>query len=154
MLEEILEKILETILDEKILETELDTIHIKPDSVKSGQNIFDNLFLEFGKYDQSDKRFSKATRGNQCTCNCLVYLAMAAKKLVKHLDLNSILDEGDKIYMQTVQYLKKTENFQNMLLTLDEIPSTLDICNKKLKVDKKDVLFGAAIQTSESVGFL
>lgn len=41
-----------------------------------------------------------------------------------------------------------------MLLTLDAIPSVLDICNRKLKINKKNVLFGAAIQTTQSVGLL
>lgn len=95
-----------------------NTLQGTPESSKWGQkrNNFDNLFLEFGKYDQSDRRFSKETRGNQCTCNCLVYLAMAVKKLVKNLDLNYILDVGDNIYMQTVQNLKKNRKISKCVV--------------------------------------
>ena len=41
----------------------------------SGQtnSIYESTFLKFGKFDQSDRRFSSETRGNQCICNCLVF---------------------------------------------------------------------------------
>jgi hypothetical protein len=42
----------------------------------SGQtnSIYESTFLKFGKFDQSDRRFSSETRGNQSICNCLVFL--------------------------------------------------------------------------------
>jgi hypothetical protein len=49
----------------------------------SGQtnSIFESTFLKFGKFDQSDSRFSSETRGNQCICNCLVFLALTSYKI-------------------------------------------------------------------------
>jgi hypothetical protein len=29
-------------------------------------SIYESIFLKFGKFDQSDRRFSSETRGNQC----------------------------------------------------------------------------------------
>jgi hypothetical protein len=49
----------------------------------SGQtnSIYESTFLKFGKFDQSDRRFSSETRGNQCICNCLVFLALTSYKI-------------------------------------------------------------------------
>jgi hypothetical protein len=47
----------------------------------------------------------------------------------KNVDLDYILDTGDQIYMKTIQNLKKQGRFKNMLLTFDEIPNVLEICN-------------------------
>ena len=72
----------------------------------SGQtnSIYESTFLKFGKFDQSDRRFSSETRGNQCICNCLVFLALTSYKINnKNVDLDYILDTGDQIYMKTIQ---------------------------------------------------
>jgi hypothetical protein len=74
------------------------------------------IFLKFGTFDQYDMRFSTGSRGNQCTCNCLVYLVLS---FVKHdqneLDADNILNTGDQIYKKTVEKLKTEGKFTNML---------------------------------------
>jgi hypothetical protein len=123
----------------------------------SGQtnSIYESTFLKFGKFDQSDRRFSSETRGNQCICNCLVFLALTSYKINnKNVDLDYILDTGDQNYMKTIQNLKKQGRFKNMLLTFDEIPNVLEICNMKFRIHRKEVLYGATIQTTSSVASL
>jgi hypothetical protein len=121
----------------------------------SGQTIYESTFLKFGKFDQSDRRFSSETRGNQCICNCLVFLALTSYKINnKNVDLDYILDTGDQIYTKTIQNLKKQGRFKNMLLTFDEIPNVLEICNMKFRIHRKEVLYGATIQTTSSVASL
>jgi hypothetical protein len=56
-------------------------------------NPFDAIFLKFGTFDQYDMRFSTGSRGNQCTCNCLVYLVLS---FVKH-DQNRSEDDCLKL---------------------------------------------------------
>lgn len=76
-------------------------------SVQSN-NIYESTFLKFGKFDQSDRRFSNETRGNQCICNCLVFSALTFCKInLKNFYLDYILDTGDQICMKTIQNLKK-----------------------------------------------
>ena len=41
-----------------------------------------------------------------------------------------------------------------MLLTFDEIPNVLEICNMKFRIHRKEVLYGATIQTTSSVASL
>lgn len=41
-----------------------------------------------------------------------------------------------------------------MLLNLNEIPNMLEINELKFKIDKKPILFGQAIQTVTSAGFM
>lgn len=121
----------------------------------SGQTIYESTFLKFGKFDQSDRRFSSETRGNQCICNCLVFLALTSYKINnKNVDLDYILDTGDQIYMKTIHNKKKQGRFKNMLLTFDEIPNVLEICNMKFRIHRKEVLYGATIQTTSSVASL
>jgi hypothetical protein len=37
------------------------------------------FFLKFGTFDQFNSRFGDESRGNQCTCNALVFLTMSVK---------------------------------------------------------------------------
>jgi hypothetical protein len=116
-------------------------------------NPFDAIFLKFGTFDQYDMRFSTGSRGNQCTCNCLVVLSF-----VKHdqneLNADNILNTGDQIYKKTVEKLKTEGKFTNMLLNFNEIPNTIELNEGKFRIEKKNTLFGAAIQTTSSAGFL
>jgi len=115
-------------------------------------SIYESTFLKFGKFDQSDRRFSNETRGNQCICNCLVFSALTFYKInSKNVDLDYILDTGDQIYMKTIQNKKKQGRLKNMLLTFDEIPNVLEICNMKFRIHRKEVLYGVSIQTTSSV---
>ena len=118
-------------------------------------NPFDVIFLKFGTFDQYDMRFSTGSRGNQCTCNCLVYLVLS---FVKHdqneLNADNILNTGDQIYKKTVEKLKTEGKFTNMLLNFNEIPNTIELNEGKFRIEKKNTLFGAAIQTTSSAGFL
>jgi hypothetical protein len=71
-------------------------------------NLFDNVFEPEGNfwYCCSGGQY---TRGNQCICNCLVFLALTSYKINnKNVDLDYILETGDQIYMKTIQNLKKT----------------------------------------------
>ncbi|KAL5006836.1 hypothetical protein ScPMuIL_015642 [Solemya velum] len=116
--------------------------------------IYSSNFLRFGNFDQSSNMFAAETRGNQCTCICLVFLALNKLKHTKCIDLNYILQTGDAIYSTTIQQLRIDGKFRNMLLTLDETPMTFDVGQMRFTVEKKDVVFGAAIQSDKSDTFL
>ncbi|CAG2222514.1 unnamed protein product [Mytilus edulis] len=124
-------------------------------SVINALHIFDNVTLTFGSFDQFDGRFSNFTRGNQCTCNCLIYLAFATKNIDdQQYNLDDILEIGDQVYLKTVQNLKQEGRFRNMLLTLNEIPNVFEIRGQKIIVERKNVLFGTAVQFDSTNDFL
>jgi ribosomal protein S6 len=63
------------------------------------------------RFHQNDKRFKDDTKGNQCKCNALVYLAMNFGINNQALaDLDSYLNIGDHVYRTTLDNEKEMEN--------------------------------------------
>ena len=73
--------------------------------------------IMFGSFHQNDKRFLDQSRGFQCSCN---------DEIQNSLELDKILYAGDVLYNTTVNSLKAQGKFVNSLLSLEEIPDTLE----------------------------
>jgi hypothetical protein len=116
---------------------------------------FNATFLKFGSFHQNDKRFKVETRGNQCTCNALVFLALGfSRHDPTVVNLDTILNIGDQVYENTVHELKRNGKYRHMLLNLDEVPTSINTNHGKLQVDKKDVIVGSALNSDNSSGVL
>ncbi|XP_076105470.1 uncharacterized protein LOC143073656 [Mytilus galloprovincialis] len=118
-------------------------------------NSFNANFLKFGTFDQYATKFAAQSRGNQCTCNCLVFLSLSSLNFDSNtLNLDYILNKGDEIYRKHVQELTTQGLFKNMLLNFDEIPVKIEIPEGIFIVNKQNILFGIALQYQELTGFL
>ncbi|CAC5363289.1 unnamed protein product [Mytilus coruscus] len=127
----------------------------KEKEVSKSVNSFNTHFLKFGTFDQYATKFDDQSRGNQCTCNCLVFLSLATLNFDQNtLDLDYILDKGDEIYRKHVQTLTLQGLFQCMLLNFDEIPVKIEIPEGIFTIKKQDILFGIALQYKELTGYL
>ncbi|CAG2232898.1 unnamed protein product [Mytilus edulis] len=118
-------------------------------------NSFNANFLKFGTFDQYATKFADQSRGNQCTCNCLVFLSLSTLNFDSNtLNLDYILNKGDEIYRKHVQELTTQGLFKNMLLNFDEIPVKIEIPEGTFIINKQNILFGIALQYQELTGFL
>ncbi|CAG2213040.1 unnamed protein product [Mytilus edulis] len=118
-------------------------------------NSFNANFIKFGTFDQYATKFAAQSRGNQCTCNCLVFLSLSSLNFDSNtLNLDYILDKGDEIYRKHVQELITQGLFKNMLLNFDEIPVKIEIPEGIFIINKQNILFGIALQYQELTGFL
>ena len=82
----------------------------------------------FGSFHQNNERFSKQSRGFQCTSNALCMLGYSACLDIKNgLILDKVLSEGDSLYIKTVDRLKTDGKFIQPLSSLDEIPDDIEI---------------------------
>ncbi|CAG2217272.1 unnamed protein product [Mytilus edulis] len=127
----------------------------KEKEVSKSVNFFNNHFLKFGTFDQYATKFDDQSRGNQCTCNCLVFLSLATLNFDQNtVDLDYILNLGDEIYRKHVQKLTLQGLFQCMLLNFDEIPVKIEIPKGIFTFKKQQILFGIALQYKELTGYL
>ncbi|CAG2205014.1 unnamed protein product [Mytilus edulis] len=118
-------------------------------------NSFNANFIKFGTFDQYATKFAAQSRGNQCTCNCLVFLSLSSLNFDSNtLNLDYILNKGDEIYRKHVQELTTQGLFKNMLLNFDEIPVKIEIPEGIFIINKQNILFGIALQYQELTGFL
>ncbi|CAC5391862.1 unnamed protein product [Mytilus coruscus] len=116
---------------------------------------FNAHFLRFGTFDQYATKFDDESRGNQCTCNSLVFLSLSTINFDPNtLNLDYILNKGDEIYRKHVRELKTQGLFKNMLLNFDEIPVEIEISEGIFTINKLSILFGIALQYKELSGFL
>ncbi|XP_071123194.1 myb-like protein D [Mytilus edulis] len=114
-------------------------------------NSYNANFLKFGTFDQYATKFADQSRGNQCTCNCLVFLSLSTLNFDSNtLNLDYILNKGDEIYRKHVQELTTQGLFKNMLLNFDEIPVKIEIPEGIFIINKQNILFGIALQYQES----
>lgn len=75
--------------------------------IYKSSNPFHSTFFKLGSFDQYDMKFSARSKGNQCTCNCLMYLALSFQYCNQNfLDMDHILNMGDILYKKTVDKLK------------------------------------------------
>ncbi|CAG2253527.1 unnamed protein product [Mytilus edulis] len=80
-------------------------------------NSFNAKFMKFGTFDQYATKFAAQSRGNQCTCNCLVFLSLSTLNFDSNtLNLDYILNKGDEIYRKHVQELTTQGLFKKYAL--------------------------------------
>ena len=103
--------------------------------------------IMFGSFHQNDKRFLDQSRGFQCTCNALCMLV--CDEIQNSLELDKILYAGDVLYNTTVNSLKAQGKFVNSLLSLEEIPDTLEFESVHFFVEKQPITCGALVSTFE-----
>ena len=102
----------------------------------------------FGSFHQNDKRFLDQSRGFQCTCNALCMLV--CDEIQNSLELDKILYAGDVLYNTTVNKLKAQGRFVNSLLSLEEIPDTLEFESVYFFVEKQPITCGALVSIFEN----
>ena len=104
--------------------------------------------IVFGSFHQNNERFSKQSRGFQCTSNALCMLGYSAYLDIKNgLILDKVLCEGDSLYIQTVDRLKTEGKFIQPLLSLEEIPDDIEIEKRKFIVDKQPIVSGILVDS-------
>ena len=104
--------------------------------------------IMFGSFHQNDERFIDQSRGVQCTCNALCMLIQ--DKIQNSSDLDQILYEGDALYNRTITSLKAEGKFVHSLLSLEEIPNTVEIKTGQYFVEKQDIRYGYLVNTSDN----
>ena len=104
--------------------------------------------IMFGSFHQNDERFIDQSRGVQCTCNALCMLTQ--DKLQNSSDLDQILYEGDALYNRTITSLKAEGKFVHPLLSLEEIPNTVEIKTGQYFVEKQHIRYGYLVNTSDN----
>ena len=104
--------------------------------------------IMFGSFHQNDERFIDQFRGVQCTCNALCMLIQ--DKIQNSSDLDQILYEGDALYNRTITSLKAEGKFVHSLLSLEEIPNTVEIETGQYFVEKQHIRYGYLVNTSDN----
>ena len=102
----------------------------------------------FGSFHQNDNRFLDQSRGFQCTCNALCMLV--CEEIQNSLELDKILYAGDALYNTTVNSLKAQGKFVKSLLSLEEIPDTLEFESVNFLVEKQPITCGTLVSTIEN----
>ena len=101
----------------------------------------------FGSFHQNDRRFHDQSRGFQCTCNALCMLV--CDEIPNSFELDKILYAGDALYNTTVNSLKARNKFVQSLLSLEEIPDTLEIETGQVFIEKQPIDCGFLVNTFE-----
>ena len=101
-----------------------------------------------GSFHQNDNRFLDQSRGFQCTCNALCMLV--CEEIQNSSELDKILFAGDVLYNTTVNNLKAQGKFVNSLLSLEEIPDTLEFEAVNFLVEKQPITCGTLVSTIEN----
>ena len=99
--------------------------------------------LMFGNFHQNDERFGDQSRGFQCTCNALCMLVH--DKIQNSSDLDQVLYDGDALYNSTINRLKAEGKFVHSLLSLEEIPDTLENKCGHYFVEKEPIRCGVFV---------
>ena len=101
----------------------------------------------FGSFHQNDRRFHDQSRGFQCTCNALCMFV--CDEIPNSFELDKILYAGDALYNTTVNSLKAQNKFIQSLLSLEEIPDTLEIETGQVFIEKQPIDCGFLVNTFE-----
>ena len=102
----------------------------------------------FGRFHQNDNRFLDQSREFQCTCNALCMLV--CEEIQNSSELDKILYAGDVLYNTTVNSLKAQGKFVKSLLSLEEIPDTLEFESVNFLVEKQPITCGTLVSTIEN----
>ena len=115
---------------------------------------FSSVNRIFGNFHQNDSRFSDQTRGFQCTCNalCMLSYSTVLPEVKDSTNLDKILCDGDRLYLDVTNRLKEQLRFIHPLLSLDELPDAFEIEIGKFDVEKDLVVSGYLVDTQENSG--
>ncbi|KAL7850019.1 hypothetical protein SRHO_G00193680 [Serrasalmus rhombeus] len=92
---------------------------------------------------QDDLRYDGFSRGVQCTCNSLGFLAVLGENdRLNGLDLNRVLAKGDALYTRVKRALLNEGRFVIDVLTFDELPGTVETDSRCYSVIKHPQRFG------------
>ena len=111
-------------------------------------NLWNAKQIICGSFHQNDNRFLDQSRGFQCTCNALCMLV--CEEIKSSSELDKILCAGDVLYNTTVNNLKAQGKFVNSLLSLEEIPDTLEFETENFLVEKQPITCGTLVSTIEN----
>ena len=120
----------------------------KPLLLQSNSLLWNAEQIIFGSFHQNDNRFLDQSRGFQCTCNALCMLV--CEEIQNSSELDKILYAGDVLYNTTVNSLKAQGKFVNSLLSLEEIPDTLEFESVNFLVEKQPITCGTLVSTIEN----
>lgn len=92
---------------------------------------------------QSDPRYNMYSRGRQCTCNSLMFLAVHHEcNELSSGDFDNILQKGNALYNSTKQTLQSKGKFVHSFLSFDELPSTIKTNSELYNIVKHPQRFG------------
>ncbi|KAI2666920.1 ATP-dependent DNA helicase PIF1 [Labeo rohita] len=92
---------------------------------------------------QSDARYSVYSRGRQCTCNSLMFLAVHNEQNeLQSWDLDGILQRGDALYTSVKRALLSKGKFVGNFLNFDELPKTIETNSRCYNILKHPQRFG------------
>ncbi|KAL6487216.1 hypothetical protein MHYP_G00038420 [Metynnis hypsauchen] len=92
---------------------------------------------------QDDFRYEEFSRGVQCTCNSLMFLAVLGENdRLTGRDLDRVLVKGDALYTRVKQALLNEGRYVSDLLTFDELPGTVETDSRCYSVIKHRQRFG------------
>ena len=93
--------------------------------------------------------FHSETRGRQCSCNSLAAICLL-RSIPSATDLDNSPLEGNLLYIATIKELKQKKKFKKYYLSVDELPSCIEICNNKYHLLKGSVKFGNVFDNSSN----
>ncbi|XP_026102347.1 uncharacterized protein LOC113073807 isoform X1 [Carassius auratus] len=92
---------------------------------------------------QTDARYNVYSRGRQCTCNSLMFLAVHSERNeLQSFDLDSILQKGDAVYTSVKQALQSKGKFVGNFLNFDELPKIIETNTRCYNILKHPQRFG------------
>ncbi len=92
---------------------------------------------------QTDARYSVYSRGSQCTCNSLMFLAVHNERNeLQSFDLDGILQKGDAVYTSVKRALQSKGKFVGNFLNFDELPNTIVARSRCYNILKHPQRFG------------
>ncbi|RXN37236.1 replicase helicase endonuclease [Labeo rohita] len=92
---------------------------------------------------QSDARYDVFSRNHQCTCVALTFLAYHSEgTLFKQPDLDTVLEEGDGLYVGIKMQLIAEGRFRRNHLSMGEVPVSITTSNHTYIIQKSEVLMG------------
>ncbi len=92
---------------------------------------------------QTDARYSMYSRGRQCTCNSLMFLAVHTERnKLQSFDLDRILQKGDAVYTSVKRALQSKGKFVGNFLNFDELPNTIETHSRCYNILKHPQRFG------------
>ena len=122
-------------------------------AIRSSELLWNASDLVFGSFYQNDGRFSKHSRGYQCTCNALCMLSYAHCGYVDNgMVLDKVLYEGDALYQKVIRKLQSDGKFIQHLLSLEEIPDDFEVEIGTFTLEKFRIVSGPLIETQD-LGF-
>ncbi len=92
---------------------------------------------------QTDARYSVYSRGSQCTCNSLMFLAVHNERNeLQSVDLDGLLQKGDAVYTTVKRALQSKGKYVGNFYNFDELPNTIEARSRCYNILKHPQRFG------------